>query len=405
MKNLSKEIVLSIVFNIATILISLSFVSYLSKNLSIEDFGNYQFILTLIAFLGIFSMGGVNIILNRNILKGKDGIFNAIFYRNYKIVLFFFFFFLLLIIITNFFIIDSRLDLLLIALFFLPILGLEKYEAILYAKQEFIKVRLLSFFNTLCYVLLSIFIYSYTQNYLYIFLIMFFVKLITIVIGLIYSKRLLSFDENTINYSYEKELKDSYKLSFLSFYNVGIGLLDKLILGFLDVHLLAIYAIGILIPLKVKDQVKLVISILVQKWAKEGAQNYIKYIECYILYIVLFNILIAFLLSYLAEFYIPILFDKEYLKSIMVVWIISFTLPFMISEYIYQTYIITFHNTKFYRIVTYSKHILYIGLLFFLLPKYGIEGIAFAFFLRSFYSFMLNYFYFLKLKKEKYEIL
>jgi O-antigen/teichoic acid export membrane protein len=224
------------------------------------------------------------------------------------------------------------------------------------------------------------------------------VKLVIIFLGLKYALSLLSKEKNNNNYI--PELIESYKLSFLLFYNVGIGLVDKLILGFLDIRLLAIYSIGVLIPLKIKDQVKLVLSIIVQRWAKNGEISYIENINKYIYIIVGFNIFLSFSLAFFSQLYIPIIFSEEYLKSIYVIWIISFSIPFIMSEYIYQTYIVVFHNTEIYRKIIYTKHILYLTSLVVLLPLYSIEGVAFAFFLRNFYSFMLNYIYYNKYKKR-----
>ena len=394
---MKKEIILSLLFNIISILISLGFVSYLTKTLSVENFGNYQLVISFIGIVGIFSLSGLNMVLNRNILNGKDYIFNCLFYKNYKIVIKIFILLLLIVFLLKVLITNEKLDLFLIALLFLPILGLDRYESVLYAKQKFIKIRILSLVNVSLNVFLSILLFEYTHNYLWIFFSMYLVKSIVIYIGLKYVKILL---ENSNDNNCTDELKESHKLSLLSFYNIGIGQLDKLILGFMDISSLAVYAVGILIPLRVRDQIKLVASILVQKWAKGGKDYYAFQVKKYSVYIFTFNFLLATIISITAKFYIPLFFGTDYLDSISIIWIMAYSMPFMINSYIYEAYIITFHNTTFFRKVTYSKQVIYIVLLsIFVYYEYGIIGISLAFLIRSLYTYIISYIYYIKYRK------
>lgn len=396
--SIKKELGLSLIFNILTLLISLGLISYLSKSLSLDDFGKYQLILAFIGIVSIFSLSGINIIINKSVLNNKENVIRNIFYKTYKSVIWVFFFFLMLLLFTNLFLENEKVDFLLIALLFLPLLGLERYEAILYAKQRFKLIRVLNLINIFCYTIFGIALIEFTQNYLYIFLSMFVIKAVIVFIGLRYSFNAIKskYDENSEN---KNEMTEGYKLSFLSFYNNGIGYLDKLILGFLDYKLLAIYAIGVLIPLKVKDQLKILIGILVQRWAKFGEAYYIKRVKSFNKYIFLGSFILGLLVYFTAEYYIPILFDKEYLSAQNIILIISLSIPFILSSYVYETYIIVFHNTSFYQKVTYSKQLFYIIVLLSLIPFLDIIGVAIAFLLRSVYSFTLNYIYYFKVIK------
>jgi O-antigen/teichoic acid export membrane protein len=395
-----REITWSLIFNVFTVLITIGFASYLTKNLVIEDFGRYQLIITFIGIVGIFSLKGSNMIINKSIINGNDHIFNYVFWKTYRSVIKIFFTLFLLAALAAVYYDNERLHLLFIALLFLPLLGLERYESILYAKQKFVKVRVLSLFNILFYVLFSITLFEYTDNYLYIFVSMFFVKLLVIVIGLKYSISLLdSGGENNTLHSI-KELKEGYKLSLLSFYNVGISYLDRLIIGLIDFKMLAIYAIGILIPLRVKDQLKMVLNILIQSWGKEGEESYINNVRKYNRRIFIISLIVILILSSTAHIYIPIIFSAKYMESVTIVWIFSVSIPFVLSATIFESYIVFFHNTSFYQKVTYGKQIVYLISLSILAPFFDILGIAFAALIRSIYDFSINCIYYHKYKNK-----
>jgi len=396
---MKKEIILSVIFNVIIILISLFFTSYLTKNITFEEFGKYQLIINYIGIVGIFSFNGINMIINKNILIRKDYVFNILFLKTYKYVVIVFISLITLLFIINVFLANERIDLLYIALLFLPLLGLEKYDPVLNAKQKFVNIRLLNLLNSILYVGFAIFLLKFTNQYLYIFVSMFVVKLIIIAIGLSYAKRLLF--KNDVAYNPKKDLIEGYKLSVLSVYNVGIGYLDKLILGMIDFKLLALYAIGILIPLRVKDQLKLVVNILIQSWAKDGDELYKKNVQMYHKYIFILALIFSILISYTSSFYIPILFTSEYLDSIIIIWIISLSIPFILGAFIHETFIVVFHNTSFYQKVTYSKQIFYLIFLAILTPYFGIIGIAVAFLSRSIYDFSINYIYYHKYKNRQ----
>lgn len=396
---MKKELLFSLIFNVSMVLISLGFVAYLSKNLSLSDFGNYQFILTLIGVVSILGFNGLNIVINRNILNKKDYIFIELFPVVYKIILKIFFVLILFFTFFKILIINNeKIDFIIIALLFLPLIGLEKYEAVLYAKQKFKLIRTLNLLNVILYVIFSVVLLHFYDNYLVIFLSMFIVKLVIVLYGFTYSKKILDIKFDNHKLDIADEFKESSKLSFLSFFNLGIGYLDKIIIGFLDAKQLAVYSIAILIPNKVKDQIKLLIVILLQDWAKNGPNIYIEKVRYYINIILGLSILFSFLLSWSAKIYIPLLFTDEYLAGIKVIWIVSATIPFILSAYIYEFFIITFHNTSFYQVVTYLKQIIYLLLLIVLIPMFDIIGAAFAILIRSFFDFMVNMIYYHRLK-------
>ena len=319
---MKREVTLTVFFNIITVLFAFFFLSYLTKHLTIEDFGKYQLIMTYLAFVGLLSFTNFNMIINRSVLRGRDYLVRVLFLNSYKysIVLFFIFIFIFVVSIFQHFIQNEKLELLYIALLFLPLLGLEKYEAVLNAKQKFAKIRLLSLISLSSYIGLSLIFMHLTDQYLYIFLSLFITKLFTVCVGLLYANKLLIKEE--VDYDPKGDLKEGYKLSLLSFYNVGIGHLDKLIVGLIDYKLLAIYAIGILIPMKIKDQLKLVVNIMIQSWAKNGDEVYKTQLKKFHNLTFFLTLILAVFLAYSSSFYIPVLFTEEYLNSQDIIWII-----------------------------------------------------------------------------------
>jgi len=396
---MKREVTLTVFFNLVTVLFAFFFVSYLTKHLTAEDFGKYQLILTYISFVGLLSFTNFNIVINRSVLKGRDYVFRILFLNSYKYSIVLFFIFIFVVGVFQYFIQNEKLELFYIALLFLPLLGLEKYESVLNAKQKFAKIRLLSLVSLTFHIGLSLILIQLTGQYLYIFLSLFIIKLITVCVGLFYANKLLIKEE--VDYDPKDDLKEGYRLSLLSFYNIGIGHLDKLIIGFIDYKLLAIYAIGILIPMKIKDQLKLVVNIMIQSWAKNGDKVYQTQLKKFHNLTFLLTFVLAFFVAYSSPFYISILFTEEYLNSQSVIWIISFSIPFVLSAFAHETFIVVFHNTIFYQKVTYSKQFVYLVALAILAQDFGVMGIAFSILIRSIYDFFINYIYYHKYKNKQ----
>ena len=394
--NLKFEITWSLIFNIFSVLISIGFISYLTKVLPIDDFGRYQLFIAYIGIVGIFSLKGNNVVINKNLLAGKDYVFNNTFWQTYKNVIKIFIALLTLCAVLSIFYSNEKIHLFLIAILFLPLLGLEKYDPILYAKQKFITLRIFNLINITLYALFAIALYEYTNNYLYIFFSMFFVKAVVIWFGLRYAISLLHDNGKKYQSNSRSELKEGYKLSLLTFYNVGVSHIDKLIIGFIDFRLLAIYSIGVLIPLRVKDQLKLVLNVLLQNWGKAGEATYASNVIKYNKYIFLLSSLLFLIITSTSYLYIPILFNENYMEGEKVLWIISASIPLILSSFIFESYIIFFHNTDFYQKVTYSKQIVYLIALSLLTPFFDILGVASAFLIRCMYDYSLNYVYYYK---------
>ena len=395
---MKKEVTLTVFFNIITVVFAFCFLSYLTKHLTIEDFGKYQLIVTYIVLLGVFTFSGFNMLINRSVLRGRDYHVRVLFLNSYKSSVVLFLILIFVVGVFQLFIQNEKLELLYIALIFIPLLSLEKYEAVLNAKQKFAKIRLLSLMSLTCHIGISLIFMQFTDQYLYIFLSLFITKLFAVCAGLLYAKKLLLKEE--VNYNPKDDLKEGYRLSLLSFYNVGIGHLDKLIVGLIDYKLLAIYAIGILIPMKVKDQLKLVVNIMIQSWAKNGNEAYKAQLKKFHNLTFLLTLILAVFLAYSSSFYIPIIFSDEYLNSQNIIWIISFSIPFTLSAFVHETFIVVFYNTVFYQRVTYSKQVVYLVSLAILAPNFGTMGIAVSILVISIYDFSINYIYYNKYKNK-----
>ena len=76
---MKREVTLTVFFNIITVLFAFFFLSYLTKHLTIEDFGKYQLIMTYLAFVGLLSFTNFNMIINRSVLRGRDYLVRVLF--------------------------------------------------------------------------------------------------------------------------------------------------------------------------------------------------------------------------------------------------------------------------------------------------------------------------------------
>ena len=78
-------------------------------------------------------------------------------------------------------------------------------------------------------------------------------------------------------------LKQGWQLSGLSVFNVLVGKIDRIILGVINPELLAVYYIGGVIPIKIRNTVKSLITVPLMHWAALNKKENLKKINQHIL--------------------------------------------------------------------------------------------------------------------------
>lgn len=289
--------------SLAGLVLSVVFARFLAK----QTYGEYQFVIATINLLAIFSVTGLNASIVRSVSLGYEKSYSAAISYSLKKSIWAIPFF---IIASVWYFYQQNIALaisLFFSSFFFPYLqALNKWGAYLQAKEEFSKIT----------------IYRAIQNIFLVFFLLiaayFTPKLIVIV--LIYLGVNLYF-----NYIWHKKVNKTIKidktdddclvygkyLTKINAINLLFNHFDKILIGFLDIKLLAVYAITLNLISLGKNFIKSFYSISFPKFVKKKIE--IKFKHILILFVIGF--LGCSVLFFTAKPVIVFLYSAGYLKS------------------------------------------------------------------------------------------
>ncbi|MCF6240437.1 MAG: oligosaccharide flippase family protein [Bacteroidales bacterium] len=291
-----------------------------------EVYGEYQFILSVVAFFSFFSIPGLNPALIRSVAKGFDGDFELSVKQAVKYS-FVGSLFILAIAIYYFFKNEHSIAYALIfsALSFPLLFSFDKWMALLKAKEKFeifAKQSILMTVGKTFLIVLSIFLFP---DYLLPVVISYLLgsSFFNIVLYLKNKKQL----EN------KKTANDTLKydgfITKLSILNTLVSHFDKILIGILDIKALAVYSIALGLINIIKNFIKSVTAITFPKFAKHNIR--ISFFQKIIIFIA--GLVLSLILYFIADNLVQLLYTEKYLSSAgyfkIFVWIIPL---FLISS-------------------------------------------------------------------------
>ncbi len=287
------------------LVVSVLFARYFSK----EVYGQYQLILSIIGFFSFFSISGLNASLIRNVAKGFDGDYK----KSVKVsFLYSLIGSVVIIIISAYYFIqgDSGISkaLMAAAIMFPFLLSFDKWQAILKGKAKF------DVFTK------EIIIQMAGKSLLIIAAILFFQnELLPVILAYLLGTAFFNIFLYRTSFKYIENNKTADDTFSYGMYITKLGILntlvnhfDKIIVGFLDIRLLAVYTIALGLINIIKNFVKSITAITFPKFAKHKIfLNFKQYAFLFIS-----GLIITIILFITAEDLVRILYTEKYLSSV-----------------------------------------------------------------------------------------
>jgi len=391
---LKKENFVFLLFSLVSISIGVLSVYLLSHYFSIEDFGRLQFLLTLMGIGTIFYLSGFDIIIQKQIFNKNDNIV----YYILKYIMPISLGVMIVVAIGISLYVENNIDVILLATIIVSIGLFDKSNAILNAKLLFKQLRYLELFSKILILILAgltVFYHLSLENYLILFVI---TSTIVVLMRIFYTKRYLNINSNKKDIDNKKIIKEGVFTTISSSYSIMSNWSEKLVLGILDPKLLAIFAIGQLLPKVIKDNVKVILIPTLNTWASKGFEYYISMIKKYSLTLWLIGIIIYIVVYFLVDIVISNYFIK-YNDSIVIAQLLSLPLIFKFVENVKMSSMALSKHTNIFNKINNKINTLKIILVISLIPMFEINGAILAILIVEFTRFTLVSFEYNKLIK------
>lgn len=314
-----KENILYFLYHVASIILGFFSTVILSKYFTVYDFGVYQLLVSFIGFVAIFRISGLDMILQRRIIKNdliSLSLCRKIFYWPILAV-----WFLFLLLFYNIEVENSSIILLALSVF--PLILYDRSTPIFLGSLHFKANRLFVLVNAA--VLLSVAIFTVLNNLTIKEFINYFVLSFSAVlmIKILVSKYILRKYNNPGVALNSNEIKDVISTSAVNGYLSFSLIIERLILGFLDPVLLAYFSIAQLLPKMVKENVKVLLTPTFYKWADISDENILNKLQKHKFNFIILGLLIYITIYLLAEYFISIFFGNKYIDAHFMVQLLS----------------------------------------------------------------------------------
>jgi O-antigen/teichoic acid export membrane protein len=361
----------------------------LIRSLTLEEYGLFILTLSLEGRFGVISLPGMNIALQKALLKGYD-CYQTI---QKKILKFSFFFGSIIVIIALVslifideyiylfaFLNEFKWGLLIVAIFYIIPKNLNKYEIYVISNEEY---RLLFFYRLLQVLLYFIFVTCMAYFFNSLYYVLFGVFMYYLVLLIYTNKRLNNITHRKLVTKDCKDasnvFKEGYKYSILNL-NSFFFRFERIMLGTISPELLGLYHVAEKIPELVKDTLKNFITPLLVKKGRSHKREHSQWIKDNILKMFLFGV-VGLLLSYLLIHLLYVqLFTKEYAYGMYYSYFLSIPIIFIFINTMLTSYDTVQSNGSIYRKYYFFHSIIFGVIAYITIPLFGIMGMLYAVF-------------------------
>ncbi|MCB9802536.1 oligosaccharide flippase family protein [Candidatus Nomurabacteria bacterium] len=372
--------------SLLALILSILFANFLSK----ENYGNYQFLISLSTIIGTLTLTGINIAVTQSVAKGSDQVFKQAIREQIKF-LFIPFLFSLLLFVYYFYFLNNTLSIslgILIIGLLIPLNNtLNTWVAFLQGKKDFKNIFLNNQFINFIYYLGMILGVVFIKNITLLISINFLLLVFSNLIIYIRLTKKYQFNQNRDDEAikYGKKLSLSNILPLVAFSVPSLA-----IFYFQGAAALAIYSFAANIPERIINLFKPAITMALPKLSeKESTGNQTKNIFQKTIQLLIFSLAIGLLYIFAAPFIFKVFFP-QYLESIV------YSQIYILSAVIYlagnlpitslfatrsnKIFIFNIANPAFTILIT-------IGLIYF----YGIWGAILGKMISNIFSLTLSY--------------
>jgi len=356
---------------IVTFLLAISFANLLPK----ETFGNYRFALSLAAIVGSFTLTGLNLAVIRDVSRGVSNLLKNSFKTQMRWSILTF---LASLSLGGYYFLQDNITItlsLVIMGVFLPITSSALvYTSYWEGKKDYKRVAIFSIITTLVYSITLFIVIHITTS---VPIIVFFYFAIQAGSAYLFYRISLKYDVPTHNESPEKTINFGKHLSFLNILATLAGQLDKiLIFHYLGAAQLAVYVLSQIPLSQCRSIFKQIAQTVYPRYSERTISDIRStiYRKMFLLTIPLSLVVIMYIL--LAPYVFNLFFPK-YLDAVLYSQVAMLSLLFFQKKLIAYTALVHASKKQLYTMSIFSS-VFKIGLLFLLLPHYGIWGAIFT---------------------------
>lgn len=261
----------------------------------------------------------------------------------------------------------------------LPMLVFDRIDAIMYGLNAFRELRIWRVFAIIVNITFVGGVAYLTKDLYAVLMGIVCWRLIIFIVGWLVIRRVLkriAVEDST--YDLKKLNRESIQVSVLHSYDEGVSHLHSMILMSIGPEVYAIYKTGVNATMKSKDYLRMILSVPLQYWLRQGDKEYLKqskYVFPTILGIVL---IFCGILSLSSMWYIPAIYGEKYVDSIPVAMIISFCLVGKLMGPLIQEFEFIHRDAVVYQKIQYALSALDVAILFVLIYFFQEIGAAIA---------------------------
>ncbi|MCO4782084.1 MAG: hypothetical protein KC646_07125 [Candidatus Cloacimonetes bacterium] len=374
------------------------FTHYVEK----EVYGQFQYFVTILAMLSLFSLPGSNLAFTK-MGALKDERFHVSILK-VRVLTSCFASLILLLFAGYFYKINFSMSLAYIsaAVMFPFLYSLDSYLHILNGREQFnAKTAFEILKKFLIFVTLLTLIYFDLMNNIFILVVSIFMsEIICHVAGELYTIKTLppQTDKGCDHNFYRKFTKN---MTFISFLGVIEGRIDRLIVGtFLGFSNLAIFHVGKVVLEQVKAIWVIISTLLLPKiFKKSTADSYKLTFFTFPVIWTFFGVLIAFLLYFLNDI-ILLWFGANYMESVPLARLMLYSSFFSIPHTVFVTYMSTQNLLVEISKIKIATIVVYSIFLAALTSKYGVYGVVYAWIIKTVFGSLLSTIVFIRLRKR-----
>ena len=299
---------------------------FLTRFVSKEVVGQYNFYLSILAIIAVFSIPGLNTSTTEAVAKGNDGVYQKTVKTSFKWSWFGAIAFILVSLYFYFIKNDQNLFLafFISACLFPFLYAPNTWRSFLIGKQKFKQLNILSSLQSVFYLTSMILVIIFSHgNLIWIILIYLLIQIFANIFSYLFTKKYIQNDNETDDWK-----NYGFFLTKMQILNLITNNIDKIMIGlFMNMQSLAIYSVGRKMITSLQGIIKEFMNIYLPKIAKREKINFKKY-----LYISLFSIVLCILGIIIIPWLIKILFTEEYKQSIIITQLFLLFLPIWIFD-------------------------------------------------------------------------
>lgn len=357
------------------ILAVLALNAILARNLSIKDFGYYQLVLSYIFLFNFVSLPGFSQANIKGAAKGID----SVLYLSYRYSLLGSLFgFVGCLIAGGLLYFNFELKtlgfLFMVGSVYFPLFSLNLFDSFLIGTRRFGLSRILMIINSLMGLLFIGAIAFFTKSIAAVFITAIMIKALYVFTGFLKTSKLIQRQELQESDS-RYYIKYGWRMTFIGIFGTVSNQLEKVILGTLNPVYLSYYFIGALIPRKIRDNSKVLLSVPATYWITLSRAENIERVKKYWWVFVGTGFLCFVTIYFGSPFFIPLIFGERYKESVGVAQWLSVSIIFAFLHTMILNIAVYQGDETFFTKISITGSVLKMSLFLILIPLYQVHGV------------------------------